>query len=317
MSRRSACYQEGPEVRVLFVDDQIPEDEIPEDQIFDRVKKQYPRGSSGFIRAFEVMRRARQAVSEDHDVTVARSHKEAMRLAQTERFDVAIIDLGWYADPAVREADRPVAGWKIANAIEESDQKHPELRPTAQIIYSARFDTQPQLAERAASNGRLPILKPYKERYTIPLESPEELAKNEDKVDAACQTLRATLSFIEHQRDAETSLLASQRQGLGILLNEATESVSRAGKRAERWDLLTRFLLTLGILIILAGVVSIFFLGVPSGAVTAAVGIVVGLIPRLMDGELHKAQADIQIATKDMVELVKQAQALSSDRPRI
>jgi hypothetical protein len=314
MSRRSACYQEGPEVRVLFVDDQIPEDEIPEDQIFDRVKEQHPKGSPGFIRAFKVMRRARQAVSEDHDVTVARTHKEAMRLAQTERFDVAIIDLGWYADPAVSEADRPAAGWKIANAIEESDQKHPQLRPTAQIIYSARFDTQPQLAERAASTGRLPILKPYKERYTIPLESPEELEKNEDKVDAACQTLRATLSFIEHQRDAETGLLAAgHRQGLGILLNEATESVSRAGKRAERWDSLTRFLLTLGILIILAGVVSIFFLGVPAGTVTAAVGIIVGLIPRLMYGELHKAQADIQIATKNMVALVKQAQALSSE----
>jgi CheY-like chemotaxis protein len=259
------------------------------------------------------MRRARRAVSEGHDVTVARTHQEALRLAQTERFDVAIIDLGWYGDPAVGQADRPVAGWKIANAVEESDQKHPQLRPTAQIIYSARFDTQPQLAERAASTGRLPILKPYKERDTIPLESQSELEKSGDKVDAACQTLRATLSFIEHQRDAGTSLLDGYRQGLGILLNAATEGVSRAGKRAERWDSLTRFLLTLGILIILAGVVSIFFLGVPAGTVTAAVGIVVGLIPRLMYGELHQAQADIQTATKEMVTLVQQAQALSSE----
>jgi uncharacterized membrane protein len=61
--------------------------------------------------------------------------------------------------------------------------------------------------------------------------------------------------------------------------------------------------------------VSLFFLGVPQGAVTAAVGIVVGLIPRLMYGELHKTRDEIQAAMKNLSDLVSQAQGLVSETP--
>lgn len=159
-------------MRVLFADDQIPEDDIPDDKVVQTLRQKYPRPEDeGFVRAFEVMRRARRAVSEDNEVTVARTLEEALSVARTQDFDVAIIDLGWFADPAVGEADRATAGWKIANTLDEADRQHPDRPPTAQIIYSARFDTQPQLGEMAARKGKLPFLKPYKERFTIPLES--------------------------------------------------------------------------------------------------------------------------------------------------
>lgn len=302
-------------MRVLFADDQIPDDGIPDGKIADAVRQAIPAAREGFIEAFKVMRRARQAVGEDHDVTVASSIEEALRLVRTEDFDVAIIDLGWYADPAVPEAERAMAGWKIAAALDEADQRHPQRTPTAQIIYSARFGTQPQLAERAASRGRLPFLKPYKEQFTIPLESQAGMKKSEDRVEAACQSLRATLSFIEHVRTSGTSPQENVERNMTVLLQTASDGVSRAVDRERKWDSLTRILLALSIAIVLTGVVSLFFFGVPQGAVTAAVGIVVGLIPRLLYGELHKTRAEIQAATNNLSNLVEQAQALVGKSP--
>jgi hypothetical protein len=302
-------------MRVLFADDQIPDDDVPDGKIADAVRQVIPDAREGFIRAFKVMRRARQAVAEDHDVTVASSLDEALLVARTQDFDVAIIDLGWYADLSVPEAERAVARWKIAAALDETDQQHPQRPPTAQIIYSARFGTQPQLAERAASRGRLPFLKPYKEQFTIPLESQAGMTKSEDGVEAACQSLRATLSFIEHVRTSGTSLQDNVQRNLNVLLKTASDGVSRAVYREKQWDSLTRVMLGLSVLIVLTGVVSLFFLGVPQGAVTAAVGIVVGLIPRLMYGELHKTRDEIQAAMRNLSDLVSQAQGLVSESP--
>ncbi len=297
-------------MRVLFADDQIPDDDIADEKIFDAIRQKYPRAQDGFIRAFEVMRRAQRAVSEDNEVTVARRFQDALSLVQSGEFDVAIIDLGWYADHSVPEPDRPTAGWKIAKSLEEADQQHPERAATAQIIYSARFDTHPELGERAANKGRLPFLKPYHERFTIPLESKVETASSGDKVEAACQSLRATLSFIDRQRAMATSPRDNLERNFNVLLKTASDGIERAVKRERQWDLLTRVLLSIAILIVLAGVVSTFFIGVPEGAVTAAVGIVVGLIPRLMYGELQKTRNEIQTATSNLSGLVKQAQAL-------
>jgi hypothetical protein len=306
-------WQEGTVMRVLFADDQIPDDDIPDEKIIDTVRLKYPKAQDGFIRAFEVMRRARRAVSDDNEVTVARRFEDALSLVRSQEFDVAIIDLGWYADHSVPEADRATAGWKIANALEQADQQHPQRPATAQIIYSARFDTHPELGERAASKGRLPFLKPYHERFTVPLESEVETEASGDKVQAACQSLRATLSFIERQRTS-TSPQDNLERNFNVLLKTASDGVARAVEREKQWDFLTRVLLTMGILIVLAGVVSMFFIGVPQGAVTAAVGVIVGLIPRLMYGELHKARDEIQTATTNLSNLVKQAQALQ-DKP--
>ena len=296
-------------MRVLFADDQIPDDDIPDEKVFDTLKLKYPQAQDGFIRAFEVMRCAQRMVSEDNEVTVARRFDDALSLVRSQQFDVAIIDLGWYADHSVGKADQATAGWKIANALDEADRQHPQRLATAQIIYSARFDTHPEMAERAASKGRLPFLKPYHERFTIPLESGVGTEASGDKVQAACQSLRATLSFIERQRTS-ASPEDNLERNFNVLVKAASDGVARAVTREKQWDLLTRVLLSMAILIVLAGVVSTFFIGAPEGAVTAAVGIIVGLIPRLMYGELSKVRGEIQAAMKNLSKLVEQAQDL-------
>jgi hypothetical protein len=289
-------------MRVLFADDQIPDEEIPDEDIFQAMRAVYPQAQEGFIRAFQVMRRAHRAVSEDNHVVVAHRFQDAMSLVQTQEFDVAIVDLGWYADKSIRESERAAAY-----------ERRPDQPPTAQIIYSARFDSQPQLGERAASRGKLPFLKPYHERFTIPLESREAVIESADKVEAACQSLRATLSFIEHVRGSEATPALALQRDLNVLRKAASDGLSRAVEREKRWDQLTRVLLTISIVIVLAGVVSLFFFGVPEGAVTAAVGVVVGLIPRLMFGELHKAREEIQGATDNVNALLIAAQRRQAD----
>jgi CheY-like chemotaxis protein len=298
-------------MRVLFADDQIPDDSIPDREIVQRMLERYGTKNAPFANAFVVMRRAKESVSEDHQITVARTHAEALTLASNQEFDAAIIDLGWAGDLSVPEQERRAAGWRIADAIEAADALSPDRIPTALIMYSARFGSHPDLAERAASKGRLPIAKPYEERATIPLDTLPREGEGKDRIDAACESLRATLSFIEQQRESRISLLDIQLKNLEVLRRTATEGVARAGKRAGQWDDLTRVFLSLSIVIVLAGVVGMLFLGVAQGSATAAVGIVVGLIPRLMYGELHKARAEIQLAYQNLITLTEQARSLS------
>jgi len=300
-------------VRILFADDQIPDDGVPDDQIVEAVRREYPAAHDGFIRAFAVMRQARRAASEDNDVTVARRLADALSLVESGTFDVAIIDLGWYWDPSVPEVDRPTAGWKIATALDEADRRCPERPPTAQIIYSARFDSEPQLAERAASKGKLPVLKPYAERFTIPLESPRRSAKGNNSVSAACQSLRATLSFIEHVRGTGGLSGTTDARAQAILLSTSQAGLQLAIKRENQWDRLTRYSLALGIAIVLAGVISSFFFGISQGAVTAASGVVVSLIPKLLYNELHKTREAIDGATSNLRRLVIQAQGTNHE----
>jgi len=303
-------------MRVLFADDQIPDDKIADKDLYEAIKQKYRLTDEDieFIEAFKVMRRAKRAVSEDNKVTVARRFKDALSLVQDQNFDVAIIDLGWYEDDSVPKTIEPgQAGWAIADALGEADQHHPERPPTAQIIYSARFNESPELGEIAASKGRLPFLKPYDEQATIPLKSRQSTKERKDREDAACQSLRATLSFIGHLRASATS--SQVNRSLDLLLNEAEQGVQRAAKRENRWDSLTLILNSVSIAIVLTGVIGLFFFGVPAGAVTAAVGIVVGLIPKLMYGELGETRKQIQTATENLSALVEQARTLSSDSP--
>jgi hypothetical protein len=91
------------------------------------------------------------------------------------------------------------------------------------------------------------------------------------------------------------------------LIRTATVGIEDAREREKRWDSQTRILLAVGIMIVLAGVVGMFFFGVAEGGVTAAVGILVGLVPRLMYGELQKTREEIDRATKRLTEAVDRA----------
>lgn len=306
--------KEWAAVRVLFADDQLPDEAIPSNQVFDSIRRRYPEAQEGFIRAFEVMRRARQAVAEDNSVAVANRFDKALEMIRSQAFDVVLIDLGWYADPSVPEVEQPTAGWHLAEAVDAEDELHPERPRTAQVIYSARFDSQPELAQKAAAKGRLPLVKPYAERWTLPLQDSTRMAQATDRVEASCQSLCAVLAFIERVRSQALAGPDVDRD-TRLRLKAVVDGIARANERERHWDRLTRWTLGLALLVMLSGVVSMFFFGLAEGVVTAAVGVVVGLIPRLLYGELSKVRQEIQRAEEKM-EFAFQAEARGAPRER-
>jgi len=83
----------------------------------------------------------------------------AIKLAQSEAFDIAVVDLGWYTDTTLKkhtkdEEEIAVAGWKILSSIEV---KNPD---TVRILYSKRTD-EPKITQRATEQGVYCIQKRY------------------------------------------------------------------------------------------------------------------------------------------------------------
>lgn len=293
-------------LRILFADDQIPDDAIADDEVLDHAAARYPRAQRGFVLAFAIMRRMVTSLREHgYDVTVARRLDDALELVDRERFDVAIVDLGWYGDDAVDRSRAPVAGWDVADAIAAANRRRGDDRPTAQIMYSARFAKRPDISLQAATKGLLPYFKPYQELDTIPLESDEALAGSEDRIQAGCHSLQAAVAFAEHlltsrsERDRDAEMI---RRTLQTRLDRAIE-------REQSWDRLARLLLPVAILLVAAGIGVGFWLGVGEGALTAGLGALTGLFQAFVSRQLRSVTGDIQSAAQDL------ARALDANRP--
>src|SRR5208282_633976 len=150
------------ETTVLFADDQIPDDQIADEDIQEIISQRYPQAQKGFITAFEKMRGIVKALRDRNcSVTVANTYKRAMELAGDRHFDIAIIDLGWFGDDSLEPSVKDSAGWDISNRIEQADKKLSPHQPTARIIYSSRFASNPEISEKASKEGILPFFKVY------------------------------------------------------------------------------------------------------------------------------------------------------------
>jgi hypothetical protein len=302
-------------LRVLMADDQIPDKDIPDNQVVAEYRRRYPgKNNEGFVAAFGIMRKLVHTMSDGFSVDVANHHSDALNLVQMKHFDVAIIDLGWWVDRESLDSAM-TAGWAIIDAIQRNDMEHPERRPTALIIYSARFETNADISEKAAQRGILPFYKPYGERHSIPLgddEVPKKAPSRADQELAASKSLRAVVSFIEHLRGSSGSGQAER------LLQAAHAGLRSAETRDKKWDRLTRVLMTLGILIIFAGVVALFLGQVQEGVVTAASGAVIALISKLLFGQLGKARAEMREAQRNFeLALEKTRQLDGQHRPGV
>src|SRR5690349_15121232 len=123
-------------LKILFADDQIPDETIPDAEIKESLKAQHPHWSPGFINAFVAMRQSVKTLrGAGYEVIVARTYKEALKLAKRSHFDIAIVDLGWFADESLPPNQKEYGGWDICDAIDEADESSP-AEPTLQIIYS-------------------------------------------------------------------------------------------------------------------------------------------------------------------------------------
>ena len=140
-----------PRLKVLYVDDHIPDDNIPDarDEIRQTLRKRHPKWSDEGIEEWTTIyycaRQVKNTLGESYDVTTENEHQKAMKLAEDSHFDVAIVDVGWFNDE--KRKQRPNfdnAGWEICDKIEETDQKL-HCRPTLQIAYSQRFVEKPHL----------------------------------------------------------------------------------------------------------------------------------------------------------------------------
>jgi CheY-like chemotaxis protein len=154
-----------PMLKILFADDQIPSAKywsLGEKELISAIKDEHPTwiGSDDFVKSFHPMRLAAEKLQgAGYDVTLARTFNEAITSIQKFQFDIAIVDLRWDADESLSRIESEAAGWKICDAIEKADAA--AKRQTLQIVYSSRFNKEPEIAMRAADLNKLPIYKSY------------------------------------------------------------------------------------------------------------------------------------------------------------
>lgn len=142
---------------VLIADDEIPYDDDRDKRTREAFRKtrpkatddEYLRGCNGMRGAVEALRNA------GFNPEVANRFEDAERLIAEKSFDVAVIDLGWAAQPELDDRER--AGMRLVEAIRKSGRGH----LTRVIMYSSRFDENLSLARAAVDLGTLPLLKTY------------------------------------------------------------------------------------------------------------------------------------------------------------
>jgi ActR/RegA family two-component response regulator len=147
---------------VLFADDEIPyrddrdqlvsEELLRHDPLVDDAHLAHAGAAMGVAAA--------ELESAGFDVTVVRTVSAGLAAIDENRFDVAIIDLGWGGDREVDPARRASAGWRLVHALEAKAKREAgSLTPT--IMYSMRYLNDAALAVEAVAGGALPLPKNY------------------------------------------------------------------------------------------------------------------------------------------------------------
>jgi ActR/RegA family two-component response regulator len=197
-------------MKILFADDQIPDESIAARDIRSHYANHHPDWDMPFINGFVAMREAvRSLRNAGYQVVVVNTYAKAMQIARDDYFEIAIVDLGWFADDALTPDEREYAGWNICSAIEEANRERGNA-PTSQIIHSNRFADDATLSMQASDKGMLPIYKNYSE--------------------ANHEALRAAVKFIESHRKA-----APQNKNTQAALTASSLQVGQI----DRWNLYT------------------------------------------------------------------------------
>jgi CheY-like chemotaxis protein len=152
---------------------------------------------------------ARKALKEmAHEVVAVATFDDAIKSAQNEAFDIAVVDLGWFTDASLRnqvsEEDAASAGWRILDLIKA---KNPA---TVRILYSARTD-EPKITQAATEQGIYCIRKRFSKEgrlhladvvkviaYHLSIES--DLRARIQELDSALGKARAFIEELEGHR---------------------------------------------------------------------------------------------------------------------
>jgi hypothetical protein len=257
-------------LRILFADDQIPDVNVPDDKISKFLNEQHPEWSAGFINAFIAMRQSVKILDgAGYDVTVARTYKDALKLIKHSHFDIAIVDLGWFADATLPPKQQEYGGWDICAAIDEAD-KSSISEPTLQIVYSNRFVEDASISMQAADSGKLPVFKNYKE--------------------ATHQALRASVKFIETNIVNRSPEVNFSRIMANDFRQMMTESLMEPLAQQKQWSRLTLIFVAVSVLLILAGAASAIFWNNQVGTISSISSILTGIISSLFFTQLQRSQ---------------------------
>lgn len=146
-------------MKVLIADDHIPDENIPDNGIKQYLKQRYPSNKdSELMERVDFMRSmVKRLRASGFDIQICNRVSHVKGLIQNNKYDAAIVDLGWYADHKVLKSERPDKGWDIINTIRE---KSPSL-PI--VMYSHRLYEDVAIPLRAADAGVLPVYKYFED----------------------------------------------------------------------------------------------------------------------------------------------------------
>jgi CheY-like chemotaxis protein len=259
--------------RVLFADDQIPDDTIPDDRITSTLKEQHPQWNDRFIQAFVATRQAVKTLrGAGYEVTVARTYKGALELVKSSRFEIAIVDLGWFADEDLRQPD--FAGWDICEAIDKADEEH-QSGPTLQIIYSYRFAEDPSVSVAAADKDKLPVFKNY--------------------TNATDQALRAAVKFLETHLEGSSSSKESFANKAVRDFHEMTiRTLKDSLARQKQWFLLTLVFVALSITLVLVASILVILGNIRAGTFASISSSITSVISTLLFVQLRRGQVSLE-----------------------
>lgn len=218
-----------------------------------------------------------------YEVTVARKYQEALNLVKKSEFDIAIVDLRWDGDESLDRRASDKAGWKICEAINEADKAC--NRRTMQLVYSSRFDKEPEIAADAARYNKLPVYKSYN--------------------DAGSASLMAAVKFVENliNQPTEAQQIVSKLQGIRVQYLETPL------KQQQRFFLLTLLFLAVSLAIVITGGgIAILLTDKAAVGISSSVaGILITSVAGSLLRWLNKREKDLKNTLKELKDQLKSA----------
>lgn len=258
-------------LKIFIADDQIPPADVTEAEFRAQTLKKYGDTAKNrlFLDQCTFMGRVVQELRDlGYNLTTARTHADAKAVANTGDFDLAIIDLGWYMDFSLPQADRPAAGWTLCQAIEERDQKAGTTTP--QIVFSSRFPTNPELSREAARRQKLPVFK--------------------EPTDTVRQSLMAAVGFVD--ATLRRSQLAGSQQSHEYerkLQDLALTLMKEPLQDYRRWTYLSLTFVGISLALLVAGVALTYRGDVAVATVSSVTSLVSGTVSALLYRRLGSA----------------------------
>lgn len=271
-----------PSLRILVADDQIPDEGLSEQDFRKKffAKHEGSSHNQAFIDQCIFMRRIVQALRDaGYQVAAARTYSDAEKKIRERKFDLAIIDLGWFMDSSLPEEARPAAGWSLCDKIDEQDARNGKRTP--QILFSSRFPAEPELSREAARRQKLPIFK--------------------EATDTVRNSLLAAVGFVDATLATQRSLPNSTSSYDEQIKNLALELLQEPLRDYRRWTSLSLVFVALSIVSLLAGVPLAYLGRVQVATLSSISSVVAGAISVLLYSRIKSAQNSVSLAQREVL----------------